>query len=389
MNLNVFDRLLNFRSADAPVLSIYMAVPAGSGRREMRSWLLALMKGACELAESEGLDHRSRQSLRSDIGRVLELETRGVDYGGHAVAVFACGGAGLYEEIVLPRHVRDRAVVDTAPYLRPLLAILDESRRYCTVVVDRARSWVYEFFMGELQGATTVADPGPRGRERTLERAPGDGRVDHRPELAAHRLFRETADVADEVVRSTGAELLVVGGHEETVAAFLPFLPQNLRSQLAGTFVIDPRTMTPGLARACAEQIMDEYERSEEERLIREALERVATGGLGAAGLAWCLDAVNQEAVQLLLVDEGAEVQGSACDNCGWLGLDGRACPVCGGNTRPAPDVIDEMAAAVIGASGRVDHVRPPTALSEHLVAAFLRFPVPRSPAAAAAVRRR
>src|SRR2546430_8495161 len=59
MNLNVFDRLLNFRSADAPALSIFMAVPAGSGRREMRSWLLALMKGACELAESEGLDHRS------------------------------------------------------------------------------------------------------------------------------------------------------------------------------------------------------------------------------------------------------------------------------------------------------------------------------------------
>src|SRR5438270_10026719 len=142
MDLDVFDRLLHFRSAHAPVLSIYMTVPVDPGRQQMRSWLLGLMKGACELAGSDGLDHRSRQSLRSDIGRVLELEGRGEEHAGQTVAVFACGCAGLYEEIVLPRRVRDRAVLGATPYLRPLLAVLDESRRYCTVVVDRARSWV-------------------------------------------------------------------------------------------------------------------------------------------------------------------------------------------------------------------------------------------------------
>jgi hypothetical protein len=43
--------------------------------------------------------------------------------------------------------------------------------------------------------------------------------------------------------------------------------------------------------------------------------------------------------------------------------------------------VIEEMAAAVIGASGRVEHVQAPTSLSQHAVAAFLRFDVPHSAA--------
>ena len=81
--------------------------------------------------------------------RARELEGRGI-------GIFACQHAALYEEIVVPRRVRDRAVVDATPYLRPLFAVLDESHRYCVVVVDREQAWIYEFYMGELEDASRV-----------------------------------------------------------------------------------------------------------------------------------------------------------------------------------------------------------------------------------------
>jgi peptide chain release factor subunit 1 len=44
---------------------------------------------------------------------------------------------------------------------------------------------------------------------------------------------------------------------------------------------------------------------------------------------------------------------------------------------RTTPDVIDELADAVIDAGGDVRHVRTEASLTEQLVAALVRFPVP------------
>ena len=366
VDLDIFDRLLQFRPSGAPVLSVYVGVDGGPSA--LRTKLESLVGEVLEQAEAEP-SQALRRSLLSDVARVLDLAARGGPPEGSTVGIFACHRAGLYEEVVVPRRARDRAVVDATPYLRPLLAFLDESRRYCLVVLDRMQACLYELFMGELEGATIVVTPGKPGRPVGQDPSP------------AHRLFRETADVADEFIHATGAELLLVGGPEETVAAFLPFVPHHLRGRVAGTFAFDPRTMGPEQARCCAEAVVDRYERAEEASLVAEILDRVTAGGLGAAGIPWCLAAVNEEAVQFLLIDEEARASGSACDMCGWLGLVGATCPRCSGPMRATQDVIEEMAAAVIGASGRVKHVQAPTTLSQHSVAAFLRFDVPHSAA--------
>jgi peptide subunit release factor 1 (eRF1) len=374
----VVDRLLHFRSQEAPVLSVYLGIPPDPDEvRGVESRLHSLLKPVHELADSDAFDHYGRESLRHDIDRVLELRERALELHGHGFGVFACDQKGLYEEVALPRRVRDRVEVDETPYLRPLLAVLDESHRYCVAVVDREKAWLYEFYMGQLEDATKV-----RGRAlRKPDYAGGwQGYKEHtvhdKAELLARRHYRETADKVDELMSRTGAELLILGGHEETVAEFTPFLPHHLQSRVAGTFVIDPSTMSPGQVRERADEVVDAYEREEERRLVEEALERVAAGGLGAMGLEWCLMAANEHAIQLLLVRDDEQTPGRVCDNCGWLGLEGEECPVDGQRTRKTPDVIDEMAALVVDTSGRVEHVYVDTPLSQHAVAAFLRFPV-------------
>lgn len=377
------DRLIHFRSSEFPVLSVYVAIPPDPGELSgVEARLHSVLKPVRELADSDELAHHPRESLRADMARVLDLATRASELQGRAIAVFACQRGGLYEEVVLPRRVRDRAVVDATPYLRPLLAVLDESHRYCALVVDREHAWLYQFLMGELQDATKTAGRALRKRNYGGWYGLEEHRVRNRAEELARRHFRETAEMTEEFMRRTTAELLIVGGHEETVAEFLPFLPHDLQARVAGTFVIDPHTLTPARVREQAERVVDAYERDEEARLVAEALERVASGGFGALGLEWCLMAVNEKAVQLLLVHDDVEVPGRASDACGWLGLDGDDCPVCGQPTRKAPDVVDEMAAEVLDAGGRVEHVYTDTTLSEHVAAAFSRFPVPRPPAA-------
>lgn len=106
-------------------------------------------------------------------------------------------------------------------------------------------------------------------------------------------------------------------------------------------------------------------------------MERVATGGLGAAGLDWCLLAVDEQAVELLLVEADASAPGRACDRCDWL-ASRRGVP-----DRREPDAGDARRRRRDG-HPRAGHRRPrrarraDTPLRDHLVAALLRFPVPR-----------
>jgi peptide chain release factor subunit 1 len=352
-------------------------VPVDPGeRRRVQATLHSLVKPLRELADSDEMSRAARLSLRADVERVLELAPTASTRPGRAIAVFTCHQAGFYEEVDLPRRVRDRATIDATPYLRPMLAVLDESHRYCVMVVDGAHAWFYEFWMGELEDSTHRVDPHVRKRDFAGWYGLEEHRVRNRAEELVRRHYRETAETAEDFMRTTGAELLIVGGVHESVNAFLPFLSGQVRNRLAGTFAIDPHTITPGKVRERAAVVVDEYEREEETRLVDEVLERVAAGGFAAAGLDWCLRAVNEYAVQLLLVHDDSEWAGRACHNCGWLGLDGNPCPVCGQATRATPDVIDEIAATVIDTGGEVEHVYADTSLSEPLVAARLRFKV-------------
>jgi peptide chain release factor subunit 1 len=375
---DALDRLLTVRSPEAPVLSVYVTIPVDPGQRALDTRFHSLLDPVHEVIDRRDLAHYPRESLRADVARILEIPSRAEELRPGAIAVFACHQEDFYEEVALPRPVRDRVMLDATPHIRPLVAVLDEYHRYCVAVVDRERSLLYTFYMGELENEDAVRDRVMRKPDFAGWHGLDEHRVRNRAEGWARKHFKKTAAEIEEFMNVTGAELLLVGGHDETIGPFLDFLTQPLRSKVAGTFTVDPHTMTPGKLRQRAEQAVDAYEREEEHRLVSEALERVAAGGFAASGLQWCLTAVDEKAVQLLLVHDDHQEPGRACDNCGWLGLDGDECPVCGRATRATPDVIDEMVEAVIDASGRVEHVYADTALAAHLVAATLRFPVPR-----------
>ena len=297
---------------------------------------------------------------------------------GRGIAVFLCERAGLDERVVLPRTARDRAVVDATPWLRPLLAVLDESWRYGVCIVDREQTWLYVFAMGELETAERARHEA-RSRHTDAWHHRDEPPSKAKAEERARHHYRDASERLTLLVRMGRVDLLVVGGHTETVSAFLPYLPPDVRTKVAGTFSVDPHHMTLGQVRQQTEQVVDAYERADERRLVAEAMDRVGSGGLATLGLPWSLDAVNAEAVQLLLVDDDQEVTGAVCTRCGWLGVAHRdSCPVCGGSMRDTVDVIDEAAAAVIDAGGEIEHVYAETPLRQHVVAALTRFPVPR-----------
>jgi peptide subunit release factor 1 (eRF1) len=365
--------IVRFQANGLPVVSLYCRVDPGESQREVRVRVHSLLDQIRPLATDRDFHHRHRLSVRTDIKRITDaIGSKRWPPG--TIAIFSCSGRDLYEEIPLPRHVREQVMVDATPLARPMLAVLGEYCRACVLVLDRESAQVWETYQDEMREVETVTDP--------LHKAANTGtcaedRIQNRVDEQTKRHFRRVAGVIDQLLRTGGYDVLVAGGHEHELPEFLRLLPHDLSGRVAGTFSADPSASPVAEIRGSAEGIVRQYQRGQDERLVDQVLELAAAGGPAAVGLQDCLWAGSMSAIETLLVRDGAAVPGVVCDGSRWLAASGERCPVCGSQTRHTPDVLDELAAAVIGTGGSARQIAADLMSEEYLAAAKLRFPPP------------
>jgi peptide subunit release factor 1 (eRF1) len=382
LTAETIDRITRFDGHGLPVVSVYMEVPVDvRDRAALAGRAESLLQQLGPLAESEELERDAKLSVRSDIDRIgTAVKSERFDAGG--VAFFSCSGADLFEEVPLPRAVHDRVMVDTTPWVRPMLAVLDEYHRAGIVILDSRTASVWELYQDELVEERRVKD-----RNLRTSRAAGGWQgyqeivVHHRAQELTKRHFRHVANMLADLDRGQRYDLLIVGGHVGEIQGFLDQLPNNLREKVAGTFEVDPNTVDRGVLKEQAGRILAEFEQELERHDVADVFTRAAERRPAAIGLRDTLWAGSVSAIHRLLIRGDTTVPGVACDNCGYLATAGETCPVCASTLRHTPDVVDELVQAVVDESGSVEHVESEgTELDQHLVAASLRFPLPPLP---------
>jgi Bacterial archaeo-eukaryotic release factor family 10 len=376
----MIDRVTQFDGGKLPVVSVYVGLDAQpQERRSVSTRTSSLLHNIRPMAKDHSLDREVRLSVRGDVERIETELTQERPKPG-AVAVFSCSGKDFYEEIELPRRVRDRIMVDATPWVRPLLAVLDEYHRTCILILDKEMSRTWELYQEELNETSEVLDRALRKPDYAGWHGLEEYRVRNKEEELAKKHFRKVATVLDDFYRAGRFDLLAIGGHDHEVPVFQEFLPQRLRGSMAGTFTIDPQTTTLGDIRASAEAVIDQYERNEDRNGVAEVFEKAAARGNAVVGLERSLWAGSVAAIQRLLIQEDATAPGVVCDESGWLAESGDTCIICGQPTRKTVDVIDELAQAVIDNGGTVEHVIADTPLRDYVAAADLRYPLPPKP---------
>ena len=370
------NRILEFHGNGLPVVSLYGRIDPGASPREVHTRMMSLLDRVRPLAKDQTLEHQSRLSVRADIERIKEAVDSNRWPPG-AVAIFSCSGRDLYEEVSLPWRVREQVIVDATPFARPMLAVLSEYHRACVLVINKASARVWEIDQDEMREVTKFKDPVLRKPDYAANLA--EDRVRNKEEELVKKHYRRAVKVLEDLQQTDGYDIVIIGGHEHEVPEFIQILPNDLRNRVAGTFSVDPATAPLAEIRSSASSILERYEREEEMRLVSEVFEKAAMGQPAALGLESCLQAAPVAAIKTLLVLQGAIAPGVVCDESRWLAASGDVCPVCGNPTRRTPDVIDELVAVVIDEGGSARHVEADTKLSEYLVAAELRFPLPPS----------
>lgn len=372
------DRLREVATGDYPVLSLYVNLePGPESLRTVPARIKELLAHAEE--ESATLPRSQRISVRSDIQALLnDIGRFGSDLG-RSVATFRSNGAGLDEHLTLPGPVRDRAVVDSVPYLRPLEAMIEHYPRFCVAVVGNRLASIFRFAMGELETWEEMRDEEVRKANFGGFSGYEEQRVRARSDEVIKKHYRHLGSRLADLRRADGGfDLLILGGSDAHVAGALAALPPDVASLLAGSFTIDPGTMTPSIVLALATDVAEEWEEQNEKRLVADLFDAAASGGAATVGLEGVCAAVNRRAVDVLFVQVGHAIPGSACANCGWVSCRMEpGCPVCDATLRRVPDLVDRLGDSVRSAGGRVQHILSEGPLAEVGVGAQLRYAIP------------
>jgi peptide chain release factor subunit 1 len=374
------DRIVQFGGDGLPVVSLYVGVePDRSPQHDgdLPSRMNSLLAPVRALGKDRWLEHDARLSIRGDLERLARAATEERRKPG-MMALFSCSGRGFFEEVSLPRSLRDGVMLDGTPWVRPMLAVLEGHQRMCIVIADDSTAQVWELHLREIREVRWFRDPVLRKPDVAYGMA--EHRVRNKGEELAKRHYRRVAAELNDIYLARGFDLLAVGGHPHEVSRLVDGLAQELRDRIAGTLTLDASTATPTDVRRSAESIMDRHEREEDRGLVAEIVAAVAERRRAVLGVEQCLWAGTVAAIGTLAMRDGAAVPGVVCDQDGWMALSGATCPLCGQPIRPTVDVLDELVESVIHRGGSVRYVRTETALSRHTAGAILRFPLPPGP---------
>ena len=352
------EKLRSLRAAEDSVLSLYLPVPLDpAGLRGLLALADDLIDAAARPPASPSPFTGARLAAADRAAVRSMVEASGREWLGHTVAIFACGPLGLLEAEMLPGQLPARGVIAARPHIRPLLAARQRHPGYLVAVIDRQHAWLFSVTGNEVETIARPQAPAVRSHDFGGWYGLEARRVQQRIIQLARRHYQEVAAILSRQALSGESRPLVIGGHEEGIGQLLRALAPAARDAYAGSFIADPRALTPARARDMADQVIAGWA-VRRERETTTAVLNAAAAGQGAIGLPACLTAVNAGTVDLLLLPEAGLIPGFTCDRCGSLTTAGHDCPDWDAAARPVPDLLEEMAGRVLDHGGQVMTVR-------------------------------
>jgi release factor family 10 len=214
-------------------------------------------------------------------------------------------------------RVNNRVVLDSTPFIHPLLELIDEGRPAGVVLTSARSADLLDWRLGNLCRVSHVrAGPALPGGERSGADVANASRTPRRElqarrERETHRAFvDQVAGEAARLARGRSWERILIAGERRLTRPLFEALP-NWLSQNA---VLDSRHLTevdgPVLAIAVADRLASE--RAERHIALARRIRDAALGaGRGALGLSEVLSALNDGRVEHLIYDPEVRYTGA------------------------------------------------------------------------------
>lgn len=263
-----------------------------------------------------------------------------------------CGGADdMWKVIELPVRVRNQLVVNSAPAVGQLEAVVQQATTIGILTLDKVHARVFVFRLDEMVEHTEITDEDGRDYDTVGEHDRG-GVEDHREELAQQHV-RHAASLLWSAYQSHDFDHVALAASTQLTSSIRSDLHPYLLERLHEHFDVAPNA-SEATIRDAALVLAADIERRREADIVESLRAAVASDGRGIARLAPVLDALSEHRIERLLVSDGYAEGGWRCPSCQRLATVGRIC-ACGAEMEHLDDVVEHAVDEALAQSCRVD----------------------------------
>jgi peptide chain release factor subunit 1 len=370
------EALTKFNSQDDFVTSFFLDTDKGRlNRKEIQLALKNLLSGAKAQVEALDASRERIESLERDLALIGDHGAKMLAAGsGDGLAVFSCSRRDFWQALELPHGPRNRVIIDSTFYVRPLDAILDKYSPICVLLLSRREALWYHVSMGEIKALDDIKSAVPaRVREGGFE-GNESKKIERHLDARLQDHFKKTAQRTFEISKKHPFEWLFISSEDNHGADFEAHLHSYLREKIKARLHAH---VSDSPAKVLQEVLAVEarLKKAGEEEIVQKLVGELERGGLAASGLRDTVHRLNQFEVQSLVVTHNYSKPGRICPTHKILYLDELQCPICDKKTDVVQDIVDEAIETVLKRNGSVKHITPPSKLDHYgQIGAFLKY---------------
>jgi peptide chain release factor subunit 1 len=292
------EALALFPPSSFPVLSLYLDLtPDQRGQDDYQRFVRKIGRERLDGFPSHSAQ---RASFERDMIRIESYLRDRTSPSANGLAVFACSGErDFFETLQLEAPVGQHWLfIGATPHLYPLARLADRYPRYAAVVLDTHRARIFVFGLNALERKTEVAGEKTR---RTAMGGWSQARYQrHADDVHVHNI-REMVATLDRIVADEQIPHLIVAGNDVAVPLFLKELPTHLSSRLVDVAHADGSASESELLRQTL-AVMQEKDAETDAARVGQLIDQWRSGGLGTAGPAATLRALELGQLDELLI---------------------------------------------------------------------------------------
>ncbi len=358
------------------VTSFFLDTDKGRlNRKEIQLALKNLLNGARAQVDALDASRERIQSLECDLALIGDHGAKMLAAGsGDGLAVFSCSRRSFWHALELPHGPRNRVMIDTNFYVRPLAAILDKYSSICALLLSRREARWYAISMGEIKALDEIKSDVPgRVREGGFEGTEGK-KIERHLDAKLQDHFKKTAQRTFELSKKHPFDWLFISCEDNHGADFEAhlhsYLCDKIKARLHSRVSDSPAKVLQEVL-----EVEARLKKTEEEETVQRLVAEIERGGLAASGLRDTIHRLNQFEVQSLVVTHNFSKPGRVCPTHKIFYLDELQCPICDKKTDIVQDIIDEAIETVLKRNGTVKQVTPPSKLDRYgHIGAFLKY---------------